>query len=77
MPKINNIHYCSKCGHKMIWEYGIRLRIFPVDIYSIREDTYRPRLLNYNGGIAKLQFTCEKCKQVDIVNYDIYTSCTR
>lgn len=76
MPKISDIHYCTKCGYKMIWEYGIRLRTIPFDIYSIREDTYRPKLLNYDGEIAKLEFTCKKCKQTDIVNYDIYNSRT-
>lgn len=76
MPKISDIHYCTKCGYKMIWECGIRLRTTPFDIYSILENTYKPHLLDYNGGIAKLKFTCKKCNQIDIVNYDIYNSRT-
>lgn len=76
MPKISDVHYCSNCGNKMIWECGIRLRRLPYDIYSIRENAYKPLLLEHNGNVAKLQFTCKKCKQVDIIDYDIYNSCT-
>lgn len=76
MPAISDIHYCTQCRHKMIWECAIRLRTYPYDMYSMQEDTYKPRLLQYSGGIAKLEFTCKNCKQVDIVNYNVYNSHT-
>lgn len=74
MIKLSDIYYCPKCGHKMIWEKLFNTKTRDSTVYSIYVDTYKPELLEYDGKIAKLRFTCEKCKNVEDINYNPCTS---
>lgn len=74
MIKLNDIYYCPKCHHKMIWEKVLNTRSRECTPFSIYVDTYKPELLEYNGQIVKLRFTCRKCKNVEVINYNIDTS---
>lgn len=74
MIKLNDIYYCPNCGHKMIWEKLINTRTRDRTVYSIYVDTYKPELLAYDGQIVKLRFTCRKCKNVEVIDYNTRTS---
>ena len=74
MIKLSNIYYCPKCRYKMIWEKLLNTRSRDGKVYSIYEDTYKPELLKFDGKIAKLRFTCKKCKNIEIIDYNTCTS---
>ena len=77
MIKLSDIYYCPKCGHKMHWEKLLNIRTRNFTVYSVYVDTYKPELLEYNGQIAKLRFTCKKCNNTEDISYNICTSNTR
>ena len=73
MPKINGIHYCKNCNHKIVWECRIPMKSYGVETYSFLEDTYKPKLLNHDNQIATMQFTCKNCGYVDAITYNTDT----
>ena len=74
MIKLNDIYYCPKCGNKMIWEQVLNTRSRYYTPYSMYVDTYKPEILEYDGKIVKLRFTCRKCKNAEVINYNTCTS---
>lgn len=76
MIKLSDIYYCPKCRYKMIWEQVLNTRSRDGIPYSMFVDTYKPEILEFNGQIVKLQFTCRKCKNVEVINYNTCTSDT-
>ena len=76
MIKLNDIYYCPKCGHKMFWEKALNTRSRDCIPYSIYVDTYKPELIEHNGQTVKLRFTCRKCKNVELIDYNTCTSDT-
>lgn len=73
MIKLSDTYYCPKCRHKMNWEQALNTRSRDYTPYSMYADTYRPEVLEYNGHIVKLRFTCRKCKNVEVINYNTCT----
>ena len=76
MIKLKDVYCCPKCRHKMIWERVLNTRSRDGTPYSMLVDTYKPEILEFNGQIVKLRFTCRKCKNVEVINYNICTSDT-
>ena len=73
MPMLSGTHYCSKCGHKMFWEYHILFKMPSYESFQYAKNSHSVTLLNNpTSEILEFRIRCDKCNQVDFFKYDAH-----